>query len=109
MVTVQVAFLEPAFAVIFTVPAFLAVTVPFDTVAFFLSLVPHVIVLLEAVDGDTVAFNFFFSPTFMVSFVLSSFTEETSVVTVTLHLAVTEPAFAVMLAVPLAFPVTLPF
>ena len=70
--TVQVAFLPLlVWAVIVTVPVFLPVTFPADTVAILLSLEDQVIVLLVALLGLIVADKVNESPTF-ISFLVAS-------------------------------------
>ena len=63
-VTVQVADLSPAFAVIVAVPAATAVTLPPLTVAIFVLLLLHVTVLSVALEGLTVAVKDAVSPVF---------------------------------------------
>ena len=63
-VTVQVAVLFPAFAVIVAVPAATAVTLPPLTVAIFVLLLLHVTVLSVALLGLTVAVSVVLSPVF---------------------------------------------
>ena len=98
------------FAVIVAVPALMAVTLPFDTVATLLLEVLHVTVLLAALEGVIVALIVSLVPFIKVSDVLESFTLDTGVVTVTLQDAVLPLfVFAVMVAVPGPIAVTLPF
>ena len=112
-VTVQVAVLSPAFAVMVAVPSAFAVTVPPSTVAISgLSLV-HVTVLSVALSGFTVAVRVAVFPAFSSRVVWFSSTLCTGTVagcplTVTLQLALLPSAVAVMVAVPAALAVTLP-
>ena len=95
-----------AFAVIVTLPAFFAVTLPFLTVAIFLSLVFHSIRLLEPVilaSISPVVLPFVYS----VSFVLLSF--NAGFFTVILHVLRIPFAVAVIVTFPAFFAVTLPF
>ena len=67
-VTVAVAVLPlEDFAVIVAVPAFTPFTVPFDTVATLVLLDVHEIVLLVALDGETLAESVVVAPTFTLA------------------------------------------
>jgi hypothetical protein len=82
MVTEQVSVFPPSAvaAIIFTVPAETAVTLPFETVAFVASLVDHVTALFVAFAGETVAVNVAVSPTLREIRFLLSFTPVTETV-----------------------------
>ena len=112
-VTVQVAVLSPALAVIVAVPSATAVTLPFaSTVATDVLLELQVTVLFVALSGFTVAASVTDSPSVSSSEDLSSVTDSTAMtffLTVTEQVAVLSPALAVMVAVPSATAVTLPF
>ena len=111
-VTLQVADCSPAFAVMTADPAFRAVTLPFSTVATVASEVLHVTDLFVASSGFTVAVSVSLSPSVNTSSGLLRVIEVTAITfafTVTLHVAVLSPAFAVMTADPAFSAVTLPF
>ena len=100
--------------VIVVVPLPTAFTTPFSTVATAVLLDFHVTVLSVALDGFTVAVRVFVSP-FAVNFTESAFklTPVTATVTggmftLTVHVAVLSPAFAVIVAVPFATAYTTP-
>ena len=108
-VTLHVAVLLPALAVMVAVPTFFAVTTPFETVAIVWSDVLQVTVLSVASDGFTVAVRVTVSPALSDAAVLSKVTEVTSVVsTDTKHVAVLSPAFAVIVVSPTFFAITTP-
>ena len=111
--TVQVAVLSPAFAVTIAVPWATAVTLPFaSTVATDELLEDQVTVLFVALSGFTVAVSVRVSPVFRIVEVMSNVTDSTAMtffLTVTEQVAVLSPALAVMVAVPSATAVTLPF
>ena len=111
-VTEQVADLLPAFAVMVAFPSATAVTLPLaSTVATEVLLELHVTVLSDALSGFTVAVRVAVSPSLSSSEDLSKVTDSTATtffVTVTEHVAVLSPAFAVMVAVPSATADTLP-
>ena len=113
-VTLHVA-ISPLFdlAIIVAVPADLAVTVPFETVATLLLLVVHVTVLSVASEGVIVAVSVSVLPLFMVAdvlFRLMPVTATVGFVTVTVQVAVLPLlVFAVIVAVPAALAVTVPF
>ena len=117
-VTLQVAVFSPAFAVIVASPFTTAVTTPFTTVATSSFELVHVTVLFVALLGNTVAVNFFVSPTVSVASVslnvisvtaTSSSFGSSTFSTVTLQVAVLFPAVAVIIASPSATAVTTPF
>ena len=100
-VTVQLAVLSPAFAVMTAVPALRAFTLPSATEATVASEVVQVTVLSVALSGRTVAMSVASSPSTRLSVVLSRVMEVTGsnvAVTVTEHVAVLSPAFAVIVA-----------
>lgn len=101
----QVALAVPHVAVIVAVPAALAVTLPLETVATLELDEDHVTV------PEAVAVNVDESPTVKESDDLFKDTESATAdsLTVTTHVAETVPHFAVMVAVPAALAVTLPF
>ena len=110
-VTVQVADLFPAFAVIVAVPAATAVTLPPLSVATFVLLLLHVTVLSVALLGLTVAVSVAFAPVVrerLVLFKLIPVTATVALETVTVQVADLFPAFAVIVAVPAPTAVTLP-
>ena len=114
LVMVQAAFLPSAVAVILAVPFFLAVTTPFElTVATLDLLVVHFTLRFVALEGFTVAFRVNFSFTPKVVFFRLKVTLLTAILfdfTVTLHTAVWPfMVLTVILAVPAAFAVTVPF
>ena len=103
-------FISPAFAVMVAVPNFLAVTMPFSTVAISVSELLQVIVLSAASSGPTVALRVTVSPTSRDTVVLSRLIDLTRVgTTVTAQVADISSAFAVMVAVPSFLAVTMPF
>ena len=114
-VTVQLAVLPPSavVTVMVAVPGATAVTLPFSsTVAIFPSLVVHFTALLAALLGATVAVRVSLPPAVRAKVFLFSVTPVTGMPeTVTLQLAVLPPSsvVAVMVAVPAATAVTLPF
>ena len=111
-VTVQVAVLSPAFAVMVADPSWTAVTRPLLlTVATAVLLEDQVTVLSVALSGLTVAESWKVSCSVSASEVLFSVTEVTGMIfleTVTVHVAVLSPALAVMVVVPSATAVTRP-
>ena len=111
-VTVQVAVLSPALAVMVVVPSAAAVTRPLSlTVAMAVLLEDQVTVLSVALSGLTVAESWKVSCSVSASEVLFSVTEVTGMTfleTVTVHVAVLSPALAVMVVVPSANAVTRP-
>ena len=108
-VTVQVAVLSPALAVMVAEPTFLAVTTPSLTVATEASDVLQVTVLSVASSGLTVAERVTVSPAFREALVLSRVTLVTGVATtVTAQVAALSPALAVMVAEPTFLAVTTP-
>ena len=112
-VTLQVAVLSPAFAVMVAVPSLTAVILPPSTVATAVSDDDHVTVLSVASSGLTVAVIVSESPSVRVSSVLESETELTSMTfaeTVTAHDAVKPPStvLTVIVADPALTAVTLP-
>ena len=111
-VTVHLADLSPAFAVMTAVPALTAVTIPSSTVATDALEVVQVTAGSVALSGLTVAVRTAWSPSTRPSVVLSRVTEVTAMKdgrTVTVHLADLSPAFAVIVAVPALTAFTLPF
>ena len=109
-VTVQVADFPPAVAVMVAEPMATAVTFPLEsTVALDVLLLVQVTVLSSALSGLTVAVSVSLAPISRVSSVLLRVTEATGTgLTVTLQVALESPAWAVMVAVPLATAVTFP-
>ena len=110
-VTLQVASLSPAFAVIVAVPSFTAVTSPFTTVAMASSEDVQVTVLSVALSGVTVAVRVALAPSTRFRDSLSNLMDSTgtnAAVTVTLQVASFAPALAVMVAVPAFTAFTLP-
>jgi hypothetical protein len=113
-VTPHVAILPPSavFTVIVALPMVFPVTTPLElTVATAALLLDHVTVLFAAFDGATVALSVSVAPTITDNVVLSRLTPVTSTgFTVTLVVAVFPPSavFAVIIAVPTLFPVTIP-
>ena len=110
-VTVHLADLSPAFAVIVAVPALTAFTLPFVTVATEVFDEVQVTVLSVAFSGMTVAVRTASSPSVSSSSDLSNHIEVTGMtfaLTVTAHVAVLSPALAVMVAVPALRAFTLP-
>lgn len=88
-VTVQVAHLPPAVAMMVVVPMPTAVTLPFwSTVAIFASPLVHVTVLSSAPAGSTVAVSCLVSSTTIDVAVSFSVTPETGSFTVTVQVAV---------------------
>ena len=110
-VTLHVADWSPAFAVIVAVPIFNPVTLPFaSTDATVASLLLQLTVLSVAFAGPTVAVSWALSSNWISSVGWSSEMDVTGIgFTVTLHVADWSPAFAVIVAVPIFNPVTLPF
>ena len=115
-VTAQVADFSPALAVIVAVPAFTAVTLPFEsTVATDVFDELQLTVLSVALSGFTVAVSVVLSPSVSESSVLSSDTLSTATVdedaslTVTAQVADCSPALAVIVALPAFTAVTFPF
>ena len=103
-VTVQVALLPSAEAVIVAVPSLMAVTIPlFETVAMAELELVHEIVLSVASDGDTVATSVAVSPSSIDKDVWDSVMLSTAMTffrIVTVHWALTLPAVAEISAVP---------
>ena len=112
-VTLQVALNPPSLvlAVIVAVPLPFAVTFPAeDTVATEVLEEVHVTVLSEAFSGLTVATSVVVLPLSKVTEDLFNVIPSTGVLTVTLHVALNPPSLVlhVMVAVPVAYPETLP-
>ena len=110
-VTLHLADLSPAFAVMTAVPSLIPFTVPFLTVATAVLEEVQVTVLSVALSGLTVAVRVSSPFTFSVRLVLfrvTDVTATTALETVTLHVAVLSPAFAVIVAVPALMPFTFP-
>ena len=80
-ITSQVADLPPALAVMVALPSFMAVTFPLSTVATDWSELDHVTVLLDALDGLTVAVRLAVSPATRLNVVGLTDTSETSTTT----------------------------
>ena len=110
-VTLHSAFTLPQLAVIVALPIATAVTLPFSsTVAMLLSDEVHTTVLSVVLSGETVAVSCSFAPIRSSISVLFKLTASTSLgSTVTLHSAFTLPQLAVIVALPIATAVTLPF
>jgi hypothetical protein len=113
-VTLHAAVLPPSavIAVTVTVPTAFPVITPAElTVAIAVLLLVQLTVLFAAFDGATVATSVAVASTFTANAVLSRLTPVTAIgVTVTAHVAVFPPSavFAVIVALPAAFPVTEP-
>ena len=107
-VTAHSAVLPPHFAIIVALPALMAVTLPLSTLATDSSEDDHATVLSVASSGLTVAVSVAVSPTAKDSVVLSSVTDSTSTEIFTVHSAMQEPDFAVIIAIPDFLAVTLP-
>ena len=107
-VTAHSAVLPPHLAVIVALPDLTAVTLPSATLATDSSEDAHATFLSDASSGFTVAVNVAVSPTAKERAVLSSVTDSTSTEIFTVHSAMQEPDFAVIIAVPDFFAVTLP-
>ena len=110
-VTLHLADLSPAFAVMVAVPTLIPFTLPSFTVATAVLEEVHVTVLSVALSGLTVAVRVASSPSFKDKEVLSRVMEVTATElfeTTTMHLAVLSPALAVMVAVPFLTAFTLP-
>ena len=108
-VTVQVALVSPALAVMVAVPGATAVTFPaLSTVANSGLSLLQVTVGLEASSGFTVADRVASSPSTRSKVALSRVTELTGTVTVTLQVAECSPALAIMVASPPPTAFTLP-
>ena len=97
--------------VIVVVPIPTALTVPLTTVATPILLELHFISfeVYVASEGEIVGVSVISSPTFKVSFCLSSVMDSIGIVTVTLHVAVFSSAWTVIFACPLFTAVTFPF
>ena len=115
-VTSQVAVLPPSsvFTVMVALPAFIAVTLPFDTEATELLLDDHVTFLFVALSGLTVAVRVSSSPSVRVADDLSNVTPVTGYTlafTVTSQVAALPPSsvLTVIVALPAFNAVTLPF
>jgi hypothetical protein len=101
--------LSPDFAVMVAVPTLWAVTTPSLTLATDPSVLDQVTVLSVASSGFTVAVRVTVSPAFKVALGLLSVTLVTGVgTTVTAHVALLSPDFAVIVAVPTLCAVTTP-
>ena len=110
-VTVHVADLTPAFAVMVAVPSLIPFMVPLLTVAIDALDEVQVTLLSVASSGLTVAVIVWLSPSVRVIEVALRVMDETSMVlasTVTLHVADLSPALAVIVAVPSLIPVMVP-
>ena len=115
-VTSQVAVLPPASAVIVAVPSATAVTTPLATVTTDSLEDSHVTVLSVALSGKAAAINVSLEPATNVNLVSFNVIVSTAIVfgfTVTSHSATASPSVAVIVAlivaVPLATAITLPF
>ena len=110
-VTLHLADLSPAFAVMTAVPALIPFTLPLFTVATAVLEEVQVTVLSVALSGLTVAVrvsSWFTLRDRLVLFRVTDVTATVAFVTVTLQVAVLLPAFAVIVAVPALTPFTLP-
>ncbi len=108
-VTVHVAVLSPALAVMMAEPSFTAFTLPvLSTVAMAGLSLLQVTVLSVASSGPSVAVSWASSPSVKPRTFLSRVTEETGTVTVMAQLADCSPAWAVMVAEPPPTAFTLP-